>query len=130
VVFLPKIILVDDEPDIGVSIKIGLEPKGFVVDAFEKPEDALQNFKPGEYDMLITDIQMPGMSGFDLYREVRKIDDKIKVAFITAFEIYEDEFSKVLPSIDVKCFIKKPVTMSELATRINEELAKEEVTLS
>jgi len=121
---LPKLIVVDDEPDIAISIKMGLEAKGFVVDAFNSAEDALANFKAGDYDMLLTDIKMLGMSGFDLYREVKKIDDKIRVAFITAFEIYKDEFEKVLPSIDVRCFIKKPISMTDLATRINEELAK------
>jgi len=122
--------VVDDEEDIAISIKMGLEAKGFTVDAFDNPAGALANFKAGCYDMLLSDIKMPDMSGFDLYREVKKIDDKIKVAFITAFEIYEDEFRKVLPSIDVKCFIQKPISMSDLATRINEELAKEEITLS
>lgn len=125
-----RIMVVDDEEDIAISIKMGLEAKGFIVDAFDNPAEALANFKAGCYDMLLSDIKMPDMSGFDLYREVKKIDDKIKVAFITAFEIYVDEFRKVLPSIDVKCFIQKPISMSDLATRINEELAKEEITLS
>jgi len=125
-----RVMVVDDEEDIAISIKMGLEAKGFTVDAFDNPAEALANFKAGCYDMLLSDIKMPDMSGFDLYREVKKIDDKIKVAFITAFEIYEDEFRKVLPSIDVKCFIQKPISMSDLATRINEELAKEEITLS
>lgn len=122
--------VVDDEEDIAISIKIGLEAKGFTVDAFNEPAEALANFKAGYYDMLLTDIKMPEMSGFDLYREVKKQDDKIRVAFITAFEIYEAEFRKVFKDFDVTCFIKKPISMSGLATRINEELAKNEITIS
>jgi two-component system, OmpR family, response regulator ChvI len=119
---VPKILVVDDEQDITTVIKMALEAHDFEVDAFNKPEDALSNFKAGAYDMMIADIRMPGMSGFELYREVKKIDDNIKVAFMTAFEIYEDEFRKMLPKVDVKCFIKKPVRMSDLLTRVKEEL--------
>jgi two-component system catabolic regulation response regulator CreB/two-component system response regulator ChvI len=118
--------VVDDEPDITTVVKRGLESQGFVVDAFNKPEDALANFKPGVYDMLITDIRMPVITGFDLYREIRKNDNKIKVAFMTAFEIYENEFRKMFKDIDVKSFFKKPISISNLAARINEELGKKQ----
>jgi two-component system, OmpR family, response regulator ChvI len=118
--------VVDDEPDITTVVKRGLEAKGFVVDAFNKPEDALANFKPGVYDMLITDIRMPVMTGFDLYREIRKNDDKIKVAFMTAFEIYENEFRTIFKDIDVKSFFKKPISITSLTARINEELGRKQ----
>jgi DNA-binding response OmpR family regulator len=122
--------VVDDEQDVATSIKIGLEAKGFTVDAFTDPALALANFKADAYDMLLTDIKMHDMSGFDLYREVKKLDGKIRVAFITAFEIREDEFRKVFKDFDVTCFIKKPISMSGLANRINQELAKNEITVS
>jgi two-component SAPR family response regulator len=96
-----------------------------VVDAFNKPEEALSHFKPDFYAMIITDIRMPVINGFELYRQVKKIDDKLKVAFMTAFEVYEDEFRKVFTNIDVKCFIKKPVSPSDLVTQVKEELADE-----
>ena len=118
--------LVDDEPDIANVLKSGLESNGFVVDAFTKPEDALASFKPGVFDILITDIRMPELTGFDLYREIRKNDANIKVAFLTAFEIYENEFHKMFRDVDVKCFMKKPVTISHLTTSINEELARKQ----
>lgn len=116
--------VVDDEPDITTVVKRGLESQGFVVDAFNSADDALANFKPGVYDMLITDIRMPVMNGFDLYREIRKNDHKIKVALMTAFEIHEIEFRKMFKHIDVKCFFKKPVSISHLTARINEEFVK------
>ena len=114
--------LVDDEPDITTVLKSGLESNGFVVDAFTKPEEALASYKRGEYDMLIVDIGMPGMTGFDLYRQIRKNDRNNKVAFMTSFEIYENEFHKMFRDIDVKCFFKKPMRISDLVSRINEEL--------
>jgi YesN/AraC family two-component response regulator len=75
--------------------------------------------------MLITDIRMPIMNGFELYRQIRKRDNKIKVAFMTAFDVYETEFCKVMPSIDVKCFFKKPVRMNDLVERVKQELGRD-----
>lgn len=115
--------VVDDEQDIATVIQKGLELNGFEVDSFSNPGEALSNFMAGTYDLLITDIRMPVMNGFDLYREIRKIDPNLKVAFMTAFEIYESEFRKLFPNIDVKCFITKPIRMSDLIVRVKEGLA-------
>jgi DNA-binding response OmpR family regulator len=117
--------VVDDEQDITYVIKTALEKNGFTVDAFTSPEEALDYFKPDYYDMLITDIRMPVMTGFELYRQVRKIDSKVKMALMTAFDVYEAEFKKVMPHIDVKCFFKKPIRMNELAARVMQELGEE-----
>jgi len=121
--------VVDDEPDVAATIKMGLERDGFTVDAFTDPQAALDNFKQDYYALLITDIRMPDMNGFELYREIRKKDEKIKVAFMTAFEIYESEFSKVFKNTEVKLFFKKPVMLSELVSRVKEELSKDEITI-
>jgi two-component system catabolic regulation response regulator CreB/two-component system response regulator ChvI len=115
--------LVDDEPDIATTIKKGLERDGFTVDAFTKPREALDHFKPDYYAMVITDLKMPDMNGFELYREMKKKDYKIKIAFMTAFEIYETEFHKVFKNTEVKLFFKKPVRISDLVARMKEELA-------
>jgi DNA-binding NtrC family response regulator len=119
-----KILVVDDEADITTIFKKGLELNGFEVDAFNDPEEALKAFQPGKYDILITDVKMPKMTGFDLYRQISKIESKIKVAFITAFEIYHDELVKVFPEIDVRCFITKPATIDQLVKVVTEELPK------
>jgi two-component system catabolic regulation response regulator CreB/two-component system response regulator ChvI len=124
---LARILVVDDEPDIATVIKRALEKEGFFVDAFTNPGEALASFKPDYYVMMITDIKMPVMSGFDLYREIMKKDAKVRVAFTTAFELYEDEFRRVFKDIDVNCFIKKPVSMSDLLGRVKSELVKHEV---
>ena len=127
---LPRILVVDDDPDITAIIKNALEASGLTVDIFNKPEEALSKFKKDYYVMIITDIRMPGMNGFELYREVKKMDSKIKFAFMTAFAIYQDEFKKIFTSIDVKFLINKPVSISDLAGRVKEELAKDEITFS
>ena len=119
---LKKILVVDDEPDISSSIKRGLERNGFQVDAYTDPEKALSEFKPGTYDLLLVDIRMPKLNGFELYREIKKKNDDAKVCFFTAFEVYYNEFKKVFPSLDVKCFIRKPITIGDLVAHINTEL--------
>jgi two-component system, OmpR family, response regulator ChvI len=117
-----KILLVDDEQDITTVIKKGLEQTGkYIVDTFNHPRDALANFKAGVYDLLIIDIKMPAMTGFQLYKELIKIDPRPKICFITAFEMYYDEFKKLFPSLDIKCFIRKPVTMSDLTREVDAE---------
>lgn len=67
---------------------------------------------------MIIDIRMPKLSGFDLYRELKKKDDSVKVCFLTAFEIYYEEFRKMFPTIDVKAFIRKPVGISSLVNQV------------
>ena len=83
-----RILIVDDEPDITFTLKIILEENGFKeVDVYTEPLVALQNFKSRVYSLLITDVAMPRMDGFELYEEMRKIDDRINVIFVSASEI-------------------------------------------
>ena len=121
---MKKILVVDDEPDITTSIKNGLQRKGFEVDIYNDPTDALSNFKPDTYDLLLIDIRMPKMNGFELYREVKKKSSNVRICFFTAFEVYYDEFRKMFPNLEVKCFIRKPITINDLVTHINSELEK------
>jgi DNA-binding response OmpR family regulator len=121
---MKKILVVDDEPDITASIKNGLQRKGFEVDVYNDPTDALSNFKPDTYDLLLIDIRMPKMNGFELYREVKKKSNDVRICFFTAFEVYYDEFRKMFPNLEVKCFIRKPITINDLVTHINSELEK------
>lgn len=114
-----KLAIVDDEQDITTVLKRGLEQNGFAVDAYNDPQAALNSFKPDYYDLMIIDIRMPKINGFDLYREVRRKDANVKVCFLTAFEIYYEEFRKMFPTIDVKAFVRKPVGISTLVKQIN-----------
>jgi len=80
------IMVVDDEPDITLTYKIGLENYGFIVDIYNEPDLALSNFKAGLYDLAIIDMEMPKMNGFELYQKVMKIDDRLNVCFLTVGE--------------------------------------------
>jgi two-component system, OmpR family, response regulator ChvI len=117
-----RILLVDDERDINTVVKKGLERVGFKVRAFNNPLDALSKFEAGSYDVALLDIRMPSMNGFELYKKLREIDSKIKVCFITAFEMYEEEFKKLFPSYEVRCFIKKPIKLTDLIIEIEKIL--------
>src|SRR5919197_2613766 len=116
---MKRIAIVDDEPDITTVLRRGLEHNGFTVDAFNDPQAALASFKPGNYDLMIIDIRMPKISGFELYRELKKIDAGVKVCFLTAFEIYYEEFRRMFPAIDVRAFIRKPVSIAALVSQVN-----------
>ena len=118
-----KILVVDDEPDNASIFTMGLEDEGFEVDMFTDSPLALSMVQAGKkYDLLILDIQMPDMNGFDLYEEVKKIDNKVKVCFLTAFgEGYTEEFGRRFPSSspDVN-FIRKPIRVNDLVKKVNE----------
>jgi two-component system, OmpR family, response regulator ChvI len=94
-----RILLVDDEPDITLSFNIGLEDYGFAVDAFNDPLLALSSFKIGLYRKAILDIKMPKMNGFELGSELKKIDNKIKISFISEFDIQEENLKYTVPSL-------------------------------
>lgn len=117
-----RILVVDDEPDITSVLKQGLENAGYRVDAFNDPEEALSHFKPDYYDIMLLDIRMPRINGFQLYREIRKKDGRADVCFMTAFDVYKNEFEKMFPSYDVKCFIKKPVRIKDLQEMVKGQL--------
>ena len=116
-----RILVVDDESDNTSVFSIGLEDEGFAVDAFTDPQLALSAFKTETYDLLILDIKMPTMNGFELYEKIKKIDNKLKICFLTAFgEGYHEEFRRRFPasSSDVK-FVRKPIRIDELVKKVN-----------
>lgn len=114
-----RVMIVDDEQDITTVFKMGLENNQFIVTAFNDPIEALSKFRPGLYDLLILDIRMPGMNGFQLYRKIRDIDNKIKVCFLTAFDESRGEFRASFPFLEeVKCYLKKPITVRDLVRRL------------
>jgi DNA-binding response OmpR family regulator len=116
-----RILVVDDEPDIMLTLRIVLENNGFKVDAFTDPILALRNFSAGSYDLALLDIRMPKITGLGLYKELRKIDNKIKVCFLSAISNYQ-EFVKYFPTIKESQVIVKPVDNQTLIQRINEIL--------
>jgi DNA-binding response OmpR family regulator len=117
-----SILIVDDEIDITLAFKKGLESNGFLVDTYNDPLTALLNFKSDFYDLLLVDVRMPKMNGFELYQEIEKIDKKTKVCFITAFEVYYRALREIFPTLEVGCFIRKPIEIDDLVKRINAEI--------
>jgi len=122
---MKKILVVDDEPDVCFVLEELLSENGFVVDSFENPTLALEKFKAYSYDLVVLDIKMPELNGFALYREIKRFNKKVKVCFITAGEIYYNEYSDIFSSIPAKYFIRKPIENEELMKRINEIIADE-----
>jgi CheY-like chemotaxis protein len=115
-----RICFVDDEPDIILLCKIVLEEAGFEVDTFTDSISALNNFKPNFYDLIVLDIKMPNMDGFELCKKIKQIDEKIKVCFLTASEMYYENFRKKDPDIlDKDLFLRKPIENDELIKRVN-----------
>ena len=119
-----KILFVDDDYDILISIKRCLEDNDFIVDTFSNPLEVISAFKPELYDLMLIDIKMPKMNGFELYQELRKKANNvdIKTCFITAYEIYYETLKKDFPELNVGCFISKPIDSTNLVKRIREEL--------
>ena len=114
-----RILIVDDEPDLISIFKMVLEMNDFEVDAYNDPLLALSNFKQNAYGLVILDIRMPHINGFELYKKIRTLDDKVNVCFMTAFEDYRQEFKKSFPKLDeIKCFIRKPNAIEDLVKHV------------
>ena len=116
-----KILVVDDDPDVTLKLKRGLEEKGFAVAAFNDPINVISQFKPEEYDLVLLDTKMPGMSGFELYGQIERVDRGIKVFFMTSFIRYYESLSQGYQSVDISRFIKKPIDIDSVVRRIKDD---------
>ena len=116
-----RILIVDDEKDVGRTLEMILENYGFDIDCFTDPVVALESFKPNVYDLTILDIKMPKINGFELYHELKSRDSNIKTLFISAlsyFTAYKTYNNKVYPIEGERKFIKKPVTNKVLLEQV------------
>jgi DNA-binding response OmpR family regulator len=120
-----RVLVVDDSSDITVTIKTGLEDTGlFQVDTFNDPKLALSSFKPGLYDLILIDFKMPKMYGHVLYDEIKRMDNKVKVCFLSATYSDYEAARKIFPMLEIECYIQKPVGIEDLVKRINKELVQ------
>ncbi|HZC21566.1 MAG TPA: response regulator [Nitrososphaeraceae archaeon] len=117
-----RILLVDDEPDITLPFRIGLEDSGFEVDAFNDSVMALSKFKDRSYVLALLDIKMPKMNGFELYNELRKINEKLKVCFITAFDVQKEDLKALSELNGNLAIIRKPIAIGDLVKKVKLEL--------
>ena len=122
------ILLVDDEPDIIFTMKDILEEEGFKVDAFNDPTIALESYRSNFYDLVILDIKMPKMDGFELYTKIIEKDPKAKICFLTASEMYYEKFrttrSAFSKTIGEDYFIQKPINTEDLIKRLTSIMDK------
>jgi len=114
------ILLLDDEIDLVAPFKLLLEKQGFSVLGFTEPLLALEHFQINrdKYRLVISDLRMPGMNGFEFIKKVKEIKPEVKVFFMTAFELDDIEFKRVLPSVKIDEFIQKPVLAKNLIAAI------------
>ena len=129
-----KILLVDDDPDITIVFKLALEDSGFIVDTYQDPSVALSKFKPNSYGLVILDIRMPGMNGFELHKELQKIDPQLIFCFISADAIYYDEVisragdkrgkEEQYSTLNRERFLQKPISNVDLVKRIDEMMMR------
>jgi CheY-like chemotaxis protein len=131
--FLKKILIVDDDPDITLTFKVGLEEysddsndnynkRRFEIYTYNNPLEALSQLKPNFYDLMLTDINMPHMNGFELSKKVLELDANIRVCFISSAEVNVQALREVYSKVSFGCFIKKPVTIEQLVKRLEAEL--------
>ena len=128
-----RILLVDDEPDITMSISVLLESNGFEISSYNDSVLALTSFKPNYYDLVILDVKMPKIDGFELYNKIRKIDKLTKVCFITAtdktdykdLKVLEEQSENHKKNSQLYCelkkdmFLQKPISNNDLVNEIN-----------
>jgi DNA-binding NtrC family response regulator len=115
-----KILLVDDDTDVVSTFQMILEMNGFEVEAYTSPTSALSNFKPNEFGLLILDVRMPVMNGFELFKKIKSIDNNVEVCFITAYEDYCEEFKESFPLLnEAKYFIRKPKAIEDLVNHVS-----------
>ena len=116
-----RVLVVDDEIDTAQTLGRMLETSQFTVDVFTNSKEVLATFEPDHYDLAVIDIRMPGMNGFELYSEIKSIDYKIKVLFLTALSDlhdYDDFKFKVSPQLHQRHFAQKPVNDDEFLEQV------------
>ncbi len=123
-----RILIIDDNEDVTTTFKAGLEysnintNRKIKVYTCNNPLTALSAFKPNFYDLLLIDIEMPDMNGFELSEKILAIDLNVKVCYMSCAEINREALSEIYPAISIGCFIRKPVTMDYLIKRIMSQL--------
>jgi two-component SAPR family response regulator len=128
--FWKRILIVDDDVDVTVTFKVGIEDSNNSADVNKRievytsndPVLALSEFKPNFYDLLLADINMPYMNGFELGEKILAIDINVKVCFMSSVEINREALREIYPTASLGCFIRKPVSIDYLVKRIMSEL--------
>jgi DNA-binding response OmpR family regulator len=116
------VLIIDDDPDVTTVFGLGLKDEGFDVQTYNDPLEALSQFRPNFYNLLLIDINMPKMNGIDLSIKILELDTNVKICFITAGDANIEVLRELYPNRSIGCYIKKPVTIENLVRRIKSEL--------
>ena len=114
-----RILIIDDDPDITITLRMSLEDNGFKADSYTDPVLAIENFRGGFYDLVLLDIKMQG-GGFHLYRKIKKADSRIKICFLTATEFFHEGIRKEqgFDEFNQELFLRKPIEIKDLVHKI------------
>jgi CheY-like chemotaxis protein len=124
------ILVVDDDQNTTLAVKSGLENENshitnrisYLVHTYNFPTSALSEFKPNFYDLLLIDVEMPNMNGFEFSTRILEIDADPKICFMSAAEVSYEALREIYPSVNFGCFIKKPISLEHLIRRVRAEL--------
>ena len=131
--FLKRVLIVDDDPDVTLTFKVGLEEyhhyyyhddkRKFEVYAYNNPIAAVREFKPNYYDILLTDIYMPQINGFQLSEKILELDVNLRVCFMSSAELNIEALREIYPKArSIGWFIEKPFSIHYLAKRLKSEI--------
>ena len=120
--FSKTVLIIDDDPDVTTVFGLGLQDEGFDVYTYNDPLEALSQFRPNFYDLLLIDINMPKMNGIDLSIRILELDTNVKICFVTAGDANIEVLRELYPTRSIGCYIKKPITIENLVRRIKSEL--------
>jgi DNA-binding response OmpR family regulator len=128
--FWKRLLIVDDDEDVTITFKAAIEDSNNGIDANKTievytsndPVIALSEFKPNFYDLILVDINMPHMNGFELCEKIFAIDINVRICFMSSLEINREGLREIYPSLSLGCFIRKPITIDYLLKRIRSEL--------
>jgi len=117
---IKRVLIIDDEPDIILTLRMALEQNGFRTDSFSDSVQAYKNFRAGVYDLVLLDIKMPNVDGFQLYQKIKRTDTRVKICFLTASEFYDEEIRKEqgFDGFNKELFLRKPVEIACLIDTI------------
>jgi two-component system, OmpR family, response regulator ChvI len=119
-IYKGRILLVDNEVDVAQSFSLAFQKDGFIVDTYNDPVKALSNFKTDLSDLVLLDIRLPNIDGFELYEKIRNIDRRVKVCFMSAFPMNYVALRE--QGLQIECIISKPIGIKDMVRRINTEL--------
>src|ERR687887_1576400 len=115
-----RILVIDDVPDICLLYQLVLRDAGYECISYTDPVKALQGFRPDYYDLILLDIKMPLLNGFELCKKIRELDKTVHIIFITASEQFYEEFrTQHFPELGKINYIQKPIANEELVQIVN-----------